>query len=216
MSLVISCLGGKGGITKTSLSRSIAVGLTAAGWSGVGVDSDLAQDSLRSWNGRREANGIVPVFPCIGLASLSQLGSMVESGEHDFIVVDGAAYASSITPKLALLSDLVVIPMRFSVDDMESAVKVAYELTQEGIETDKILFVFSGVAHTKADEINARAYLADTPFTVLPGYIELKPSYSQAQDVGRSLIETVHPGPRKRAEEVIQGIIDKALHNYNQ
>lgn len=216
MSLVISCLAGKGGVTKTTLARAISAGLTIAGWEGIGVDSDLGQDSLRSFARRREANGITPAIECVALPQVSQIEAAIASDKHDFIVIDGAAYASAITPKLAALSDLIVIPMRFSVDDMESAVKVAYELMQEGIGVDRILFVFSGVVHTKADENNARAYLADTPFNVLPSYIEAKPSYSQAQDVGRSLIETIHPGPRKRAEDVIQRIIDTALHNHKQ
>ncbi|GHL00794.1 hypothetical protein ECZU20_55430 [Escherichia coli] len=50
---------------------------------------------------------------------------------------------------------------------------------------------------------------ANTPYFVVDKYIPHKPALSKAQDKGLSLIECSYVAPRKKADDVIQGIINQ-------
>ncbi|EBF4499648.1 chromosome partitioning protein, partial [Salmonella enterica] len=44
---------------------------------------------------------------------------------------------------------------------------------------------------------------------VIPGAIPFLTSFSQAQDKGLALTESPFPGPRQKADDVVQGVIDR-------
>ncbi|MCS5737566.1 P-loop NTPase, partial [Herbiconiux daphne] len=61
--LKIAVLAGKGGVKKSSLSRTLAARLVQRGFSAAGFDTDIDQASFARWMQRRINNGIEPTFP---------------------------------------------------------------------------------------------------------------------------------------------------------
>ncbi|UAN65938.1 ParA family protein [Serratia sp. JSRIV006] len=209
MTLSVALASGKGGVSKSTLARALGVTYAKAGWSVLGADLDIGQATMANWMRRRIGNGIEPVFDVQSFGAPSLVKKKIDSDAWEFIVLDCAAFASKSTIEIALMVDLMVIPTRFSLDDLESTVNTANSLVKAGIPVNKLAVVFSAVAENAQDFEDAKAYMEQTPYFVIEGYIPQKPALSKAQDLGRSIIECAYVAPRERADKVVQGIIDR-------
>lgn len=215
MALSIALLGGKGGVTKSTLARALAVAFTASDWNTEIADLELGQATSRKWAKRRDEAEITPAIAVTSYASIAQAKKEIDSGARDLVILDCPAFASKTTVEIANVADLVVLPTRYSTDDLESTAETANSLVIEGVNPEKIVIVFSGVAEARAthererDREEAGEYFAELPYTVIPGYIPHQKALSTAQDEGRSIIECHYPGPRRKAEKVVQAIISR-------
>ncbi|EJG5414309.1 hypothetical protein NAD41_000910 [Salmonella enterica] len=208
MSYVISFLSGKGGITKTTLARAISVKFTKDEWKVGGLDIDTAQASFHYWNTLRENNGITPTFDVMN-GTPNDLPRLVAESRYHLIVVDGAAYGSMDSQKVAEQSDMIVVGCRFSIDDMKSAVETMNGLVRKGIPIDRFCVVFSGVPEqrTLTNYNNAAAYMAKTPYFVANGFIEQMNSITNAQNVGYAMNEVQYPSVREKIDVVLNNIV---------
>lgn len=215
MALSIALLGGKGGVTKSTIARALGVAYAAADWKVLGADLELGQATIRKWAGRREDAGLTPRLPVQSFGAVSLVAREIKSGKWDLVILDCPAFASKSTVEVAELADLVVLPTRFSIDDMESTAETANSLVVAGIPAEKIAIVFSGVAEARSqserdrDHEEGRAYFSTTPYFVVNGYIPHQKALSTAQDAGRAITECQYKGPRNKADAVIQGIISR-------
>lgn len=215
MAYSIAFLGGKGGVTKSTLARATGVAFSAADWNVLIADLELGQATSRKWMKRREEANLSPIFPVRSFASISQVAKEIKSDEWELVVLDCPAFASTSTIEIAELSDLVILPTRYSTDDLESTAETANSLVIAGIDPEKIVIVFSGVAEARGthererDRDEAGEYFEETPYCVIPGYIPHQKALSTAQDEGRAIIECHYSGPRRKAEKVIQAIISR-------
>ena len=62
---------------------------------------------------------------------------------------------------------------------------------------------------TDAEEAETRAYIAEAGFQALKGCIPERPAYRQAQNQGLAITETRYPQLNRRADEVLQDIVDR-------
>ena len=209
MTISIAFASGKGGVTKSTLARAIAVSYAKTEWKVMAGDLDIGQATFANWMRRRIAAEIEPVFDVMPLGTVTQLSRHIDGEQYDLVVVDCAAFASKSTIEIANKCDLTIIPTAFSLDDLESTVNTANSLVRAGVPINKLAIAFSGVAENESDYEGAKDYLSQTPYFVIDGYIPRKPALSKAQDSGRSIIECPYAGPRQRAEQVIQNIIDR-------
>ncbi len=209
MTISIAFASGKGGVTKSTLARAVAVSYAKADWKVMVGDLDIGQATFANWMRRRMSAQLEPVFDVLSLGTVTQLKKHQDSEQYDLVVVDCAAFASKSTIEIANQCDLTVIPTSFSLDDLESTVNTANSLVRAGVPTEKLAIAFSGVSENESDYEGARAYLGKTPYIVIDGFIPRKPALSKAQDTGRSIVECQYAAPRQRAEYVIQGIIDR-------
>lgn len=209
MTISIAVASGKGGVTKSTIARALAVAYAKAEWKVMAGDLDIGQATFSNWMRRRMRAMLEPVFDVLSLGTVTQLKKHMDGEQYDLIIADCAAFASKSTIEIANLCDLTVIPTGFSLDDLESTVNTANSLIRAGVPAQKLAIVFSGVAENESDYEGARDYLSKTPYTIIDGYIPHKTSLSKAQDSGRSIIECQYAAPRQRAEHVIQGIIDR-------
>jgi chromosome partitioning protein len=83
-----------------------------------------------------------------------------------------------------------------------------HELVRDGISRDILVFALSRVG-TDAEEIEARAYIKQAGYAVLDGSIQERPAYRQASNVGLSITETRYPQLNKRADALIQAMVDR-------
>lgn len=209
--LKIAVLAGKGGVKKSSLSRSLAARLVARGLNTVGLDSDVDQASFVRWMNRRIKNGIDPTFPVLADVKPSFVRQKLDDMDYDAAVLDGAAYASRDTVAFAEAVDLVVIPTGYTVDDIEAAIRVGKALREMKIPNEKILIVFWSVLESKSQHREAMAFIQANNFNVMGDYVPLRPTYGAAMNFGFALTEVNAAGLRTTARTFCDGIIQRAI-----
>lgn len=209
--LKIAVLAGKGGVKKSSLSRTLATRLLQRGMSVAGFDTDIDQASFARWMRRRVNNGFEPTFPVEADVKVSWLRMKLNDLNYDAAVIDGAAYASRDTLAIAELVDLTIIPTGYSVDDIEAAVRVGKALIEGGINKRHIMIAFWSVLESKSQHRERLAFIQAQGFNVTAGYVPLKPTYSTAMDFGLALTEVSAAGLRTTARVFIDELIQRAI-----
>lgn len=209
--LKIAVLAGKGGVKKSSLSRTLAARLVARSFNTVGLDTDIDQASFVRWMNRRVNNNIEPSFPVMVDIKVNWLRAKLDILQFDAAVIDGAAYASKDTPEIAELVDLVVIPTGYSLDDIEAAVRVGKALIAGGILNKKILIAFWSVLESKALHRDAVTFIKGHGFNVTESYVPMRTSYAVAMGYGYALTEVSAPGLRTTARVFTDDVINYAL-----
>lgn len=86
---------------------------------------------------------------------------------------------------------------------------LAHDLLKQGISRDKIVFALCRVGDSASEIDEARTYIKDAGYEILPGTIPEKTAYRRATDEGRALTQTRYESLNHRAEEVAQGIVDR-------
>lgn len=204
--MLISVVSQKGGVGKSSISRTLAVEFTRAGWDVLLADIDDSQATASRWaEKRRNAAGIVPqiqtaVYPMAALA-------IEASREHQLTVIDGAPHATRGTADAAAASDLVIIPTGSSMDDLEPAVMLASELATS-LNSDKIVFALYKTT-SEAQERESRETLEGYGFAVLPGSIPVKTGYIDAFDRGFAATETKYQNLNEAAGAIVTAVANK-------
>ena len=125
---VIALVGQKGGCGKTTIAENLAVEATLRKKTTVLVDLD-SQPTAAGWGDRRKVEGLVVIS-----AQVARLKMVLEKAkkEHaDFVVIDTPPRMADATVEAARLADLVLIPLRPLINDIETlpALKSILKLT---------------------------------------------------------------------------------------
>ena len=206
MGAIIGFISQKGGVGKSTLARGIGREAAAGGLSVKIADLDVQQGTSVNWYRRRLEAGVEPLFSVESFKTAAQ--ALKLSSQFDYLIIDGPARASAATLEIARAATLIVQPTGSSVDDLEPAVLTFHELVRDGISRDILVFALSRVG-TDAEEAEARAYVKQAGYKVLDGSIQERPAYRQASNVGLSITETRYPQLNKRADVLIQAIVDR-------
>jgi chromosome partitioning protein len=211
--MIISLLNQKGGVGKSSLARALAVEFARNKWAVHVADLDRTQQTFFKWAERRAGQG---VNPPIEVALYSEPKAALKAAANsDVLIVDGKAFADSHALEIAKQSDLIVIPVGVSMDDLEPSLKLAVELVNKGISKELISFVVCRVPDKGDKEaMHTRASIKAWGFDVAKGWIPFKPSYSQAMDKGLAFTETPFKTLSEKADKIIEQLFTKATkHN---
>ena len=198
----------KGGVSKSSLARALAVEAARGGLSVKIGDLDVGQGSTVDWHRDRLAAGVDPVVAVQLHRSAKE--ALSASDGIDLLVLDGPARADRETVEIAKVADLVVLPTGASLDDLRPAIRTANSLTKAGIPASRLLFVLSRIG-TDAEAEAARAYIVEAGYCVAPGFVPERPAYRAIQNEGRSLTEVRYAQLKTAAEGVVQALIDAAV-----
>lgn len=208
--MILSLLNQKGGVGKSSLARALAVEFARNEWGVHVADLDRAQQTFFKWAGRREEAGINPLIE-VALYS-DPKAALKASANTDVLIVDGKAFADTHALEIAKSSDLIIIPVGVSLDDLEPSLKLAVELINNGIDRASIVFVVCRVPDNGEKEaMNTRSSIKGWNFEVVQGWIPFKPSYSQAMDKGLSFTETPFKTLSEKADKIIEQLFNKAI-----
>jgi chromosome partitioning protein len=211
MTLGIAVIAGKGGVTKSTIARSLVVEFTQAEWNAKLFDMDIDQGTSIDWNKQRMLNGISPDVEVQGIGTNAQLKKHIESGIWDVVISDAPAYASKTTIEIASIVDLLILPTRYTADDLRTLVRLIYRLTDKGIDIKKLAVVFSDVSDKASERKRAVEYLRETGVHIIPGIIPHKDSFYQALDKGMALTETSFKSLKEKAKEVMENIAAHAI-----
>jgi len=133
----------KGGVSKSSLARALAVEAARSGLAVKVADLDVGQGSTVDWQKDRIGGGTEPDVP-VQLHRGPQEALRHANGA-DLLVIDSPARADKDTLEIARMADLVVLPTGASLDDLRPAIRTANSLKTAGIPNSRLLFVLSRI-----------------------------------------------------------------------
>lgn len=201
----IACISQKGGVGKSTIARDVAVQFSANGWNVAIADLDVRQTTSGLWNDtRRETE----TEPSVSVVSFPNVDAAVAMGGYDLVVFDGKPYSDSDTRKLALASDLILIPTGPTRDDLYPQTLLAHELVENGVDKGRILFVLNSISSDlDGAEVNAaRGWISEAGFKAATAVIPRRTAYGQVHNIGRSISEVVHPSLRVHPISLVQEI----------
>lgn len=205
MSTIIGFVSQKGGVGKSTLSRALAREAAESGLSVKIADLDTQQGTSVNWHRRRLDANLTPIFSVEPFRTAKQ--AISQAGSYDLFILDGPARTSAGTLDIANAADLIVQPTGASLDDLEPAILVFHELVKQKIPREKLAFALCRVG-TASEEAECRAYIEQARYQTLDGCLFEKPAYRQAQNQGQAITETRFSSLNKKAETLIQSLID--------
>lgn len=113
----IALIAQKGGTGKTTLALSLAVAAEQAGQTAVIIDLDPQATACR-WSDRREA--AAPLVVDAQPARLRNALNAAETRGVDWVIVDTPARSESASLEAAKLADLIILPCRPQIYDLET------------------------------------------------------------------------------------------------
>lgn len=205
--MIISVVSQKGGVGKSSLSRTLAVEFTRAGWKVLLADIDAQQTTSNRWAEKRRA--VAEILPEIETAAFSTAYQAIEaSKDYHLTVIDGAPHATRGTAEAAKASDLILIPTGSSLDDLEPSILLANELVEGGVSSGQISFALYKTT-SEAQERESREALESYGFGVLEGSVAAKTGYIAAFDQGFCATETRYEQLNERAADLVNAVAQK-------
>ena len=207
MSYIIGMVSQKGGAGKSTLARLFARELAKDGFSVKIADLDTQQTTCTEWAADRAEAKIEPEIQVQPFGNIKT--ALAEAGRFDAYILDGRPHSSEQTLEIARKSDLTVIPTGQTKDDLRPAVKLAHSLADSGIEPGRIAFALVKTTNSDAELNAARAYLGQTDYTTLDGFLPVSTAYGIAHDAGKVVTETPHRTLNEKAERLAQSIINR-------
>lgn len=207
MAIIVGMVSQKGGVGKSSCARLLAREFAAQEWRVKIADLDVSQGTSFQWRARRLESQVEPDVPVEQFGRVEQALKIADA--YDLLICDGAPHSTMATRAIAQASDLTVIPTGLAVDDLQPAVVLAHELVKHGVPRARIVFALCRVGNSTAEIDDARAYLEQAGYTVLPGALPEQVAYRRASDEGKALTETRYSTLNEKAEELAQGIVDR-------
>jgi chromosome partitioning protein len=191
----ISLLSRKGGSGKSTLTTHWAVEAERPkGKRSVILDFD-PQGSSASWYNKREADS--PLLIASGPTVVKDHLAACQNDGVDWVLIDTVPDINAIAVHAARVSDLVVIPVRPSVLDIE-AISASVELVQGVGKPAVIVLNQSPTGSTVAEE--AATALKQYDLTICPVYLFNRIAFSRSMIDGRTAGEIDPKG--KAAKEV--------------
>ncbi len=195
----VSVIAQKGGAGKTTVSLALAYAAAAEGFSAVVVDLD-PQASAASWGDRRGSD-----VPAVVPAQAPRLERILAAAARQGValaVVDTAPRAEQGAVAAARAADLVLVPSRPAVYDVET-VAGTRDLIAAVAPATPVLCVLNAVPPRGPREGQARALLADLDIPVAGPRLGLRAAVDYAAAAGQSAAEH---DPRGRAAAEIAAL----------
>ncbi len=119
--MIIAVTNLKGGVGKSTLSRTLAVYFAKQGIKVCILDTDLEQKTSCDWFERRPDEAIrVPVFPMTTVQNLQRdVRTHLQDG-YKMVIIDGVPQLSDTATKTIAIADLLLVPIVPSFDDVLS------------------------------------------------------------------------------------------------
>lgn len=188
-------LGQKGGSGKTTIAVHIAVAAQDDG-EGVGIIDTDPQASARSWINLREAKE--PPVIAVAPAEIGRVLGATSGGS--LIVIDTPPHAALGAYNVASLADLILMPLRPTMFDLETLEAVASIAKAAQRPAAFIL----NQCHPQGNEAaSAREALESYGYPVFPSNIGLRKAYARATNIGQAVTEF---DPKGLAAEEMRGL----------
>jgi chromosome partitioning protein len=205
---LVSFVGQKGGVGKSSLARLLSVGAARKGQKVLLADFDLEQLTCLEWNALRLRNSLEPEIAVRSFKSLKKLRKT--EADYDLIVADTRGLADELTRDVAEESSVVFLPTGTSGDDLRPTLALARKLAKHGAD-GKLIFVLTKTG--KSDrQINAAVQqIEDGGFPVLDANWALRDGFQSEFDAGGVGLESRNRYLREIADEVGRAMLQRVF-----
>lgn len=183
----------KGGAGKTTLALHLAVAAHRVGLQVAIADLD-PQSSAWKWSERRKDH---PEAVVTSAEQLDHLKGQAAAGGLDLLIIDSAPHADRPALVACKAADLVLIPCRASILDID-AIGQTHDLTTIARKPAWVVFNACNTS-TEFDLEEARAGLQERGVPVYPGAIYQRVSFSRGFIPGKTAME-IEPAGRAAAE----------------
>ena len=198
--LTISLIAQKGGVGKTSIARCLAVAFERSGVSTAILDMD-PQASAALWAKRREAEQ-----PEVILTILPFLNDTLKAAQEsvNLVLIDTPPKNADVAIAVARVSDLIIVPCRAQIDDIEtlSATKQILDVTGDA----RTFVLLNGVPPNLARREEAAASIIghpEAPFPVCPHAFGHRTAFGDSSVLGLTPQEYE---PKGKASKEIENV----------
>jgi len=181
----ISILGQKGGTGKTTTALALAVAANQAGRSVVVIDLD-PQTTATNWYDRRGSSDNLTVVSC----QVARLRFVLEAAKNegaDLVIIDTPAKSSEAGIEAARSADMVLVPVRPQIYDLETLPAIRDILRLSG-EPSSFVVINSAPIQGKR-HIEAQEAAKSLGFAVCPIVLYLRAAYGDAPTTGQTVTE---------------------------
>jgi chromosome partitioning protein len=191
----IALIAQKGGTGKTTLALSLAVAAEQDGQSAVIIDLD-PQSTACNWGDRRQSQS--PIVIDAQPARLQNALSKAEEGGVDLAIIDTPARSEQASLAAAKCADLVIIPCRPQVYDLET-VPTSLELVKLAGAKPALALLNAVPSRGQRHEQAVQA-LQGLGLTVCPVYFGQRAAFGDSAALGQTPLEYEPQG--KASEEI--------------
>lgn len=195
---VLALITSKGGSGKTTIAASVAAAAAENEQAVVTIDTD-PQGSLAAWGRRREPTNIVHRSAEPGQL-VELLRRLRDHGGTDLAIIDTAGVAAPGAIVAARAADLVLVPVRPTLLDLDAAKATAAAL--QAVKA-RFAFVFSQVPPNAPERAREAARAVKRLGPAAPAYTVGRVSYGDAMAEGLGVTEW---DSRTRAAEEIRSL----------
>lgn len=210
MPVVLSIIGQKGGVGKSTLARAIAVVATQGNLRVKLFDLDIGQQTSVRWSTTRATSRTLKKIDAQAFSAVAD--ALKQAGDVDLVVIDTPGHLSPETFEVARASDIIILPTGTSSDDLHPTTLLLYELEQIGLPRDRLCVALCRILDAK-EERWARHYLETTGYKALNGSLPERLGYRRAHNRGKSVTETTEAALNERANELMASVLRKILQH---
>lgn len=184
----------KGGVGKSTLTRSLAVAAANAGMNVLALDMD-AQQSTNQWGQRREAQ--LPLVQFVTEIDLAKVLDKARSAGCELVLIDTPPARSSEAPAAVEMADLVLIPCTADIEAFEQLPRTARLARTTGKPAAAVLTL--ATPNSRSEEEAARGVFAAIGVPMAPAIIHRLKVHRDASREGLSAQE-LEPAGKAAAE----------------
>lgn len=193
----VALIAQKGGTGKTTLALSLAIAAEKAGSTSVIIDLD-PQATACNWGDRRQAD--TPVIVDARPARLQSALQKAEEANVDISIIDTPPRSEQATLAAAKAADLVVIPCRPQIYDLETIPNTKELVALAG--GPPMLVVLNAVPFRGTRHEQATKAIEGFGLTVCPQTLGLRAAFGDSAALGQTALEYEPSG--KAAAEILQ------------
>ena len=204
----IAIVSQKGGSGKTTLALHLAVASASSGQNTAVIDLD-PQASAANWSDRREAE--LPVVLSAHASRLPQEIARVREIGGEMLYVDTAPHSDSAALEAARSADLVLIPCRPAILDLEAITNTLAFLRTTGT---PVLVVLNAIAATGQDARQAEEALSTHQVETCPVRLGRRVAFARALIAGQAAQEFEPDGKAAREVRMLHTFVLARLQNF--
>jgi chromosome partitioning protein len=175
----------KGGVGKSTLTRSLAVAASEDGFNALALDMDL-QQSTSQWSYRREEGSL----PAVAFSTERDLPRHLERARAagcDLVIIDTPPARSQEGPAAMDQADLVLIPCTPTIESFEQFPITAQVAKRASVEAFGVLMM--AAPNGRSDAEAASAVFAQSDVEMAPAVIYRRKAHELASCAGQTVQE---------------------------